>query len=75
MGKKEKKQDGSQNYGGCTLCWDCANAVGWCSWSKDFTPVEGWTMKYSTEHKADIVTDCPLFIRDAKRGGLDRIRN
>lgn len=25
-----------------TLCFDCANAAGKCSWSKDFTPVEDW---------------------------------
>ena len=25
-----------------TLCWTCKNAVCGCSWSKDFTPVEGW---------------------------------
>lgn len=25
-----------------TLCWDCAKNGGLCSWSKNFTPVEGW---------------------------------
>ena len=25
-----------------TLCWDCEKAVGKCSWSKNFVPVEGW---------------------------------
>lgn len=25
------------------LCWHCANATGKCSWSRDFTPVKGWT--------------------------------
>lgn len=24
------------------LCWYCEKAGGLCSWSKDFTPVEGW---------------------------------
>lgn len=23
-------------------CWDCKKALGGCSWSLDFTPVEGW---------------------------------
>ena len=23
-------------------CWDCKKALGGCSWSRDFTPVEGW---------------------------------
>ena len=25
------------------LCWLCQKAGGNCSWSKNFTPVEGWT--------------------------------
>lgn len=25
-----------------TLCWECAKNGGLCSWSKNFTPVEGW---------------------------------
>lgn len=25
-----------------TLCWTCGKACGRCSWSKNFTPVEGW---------------------------------
>lgn len=25
-----------------TLCWCCEKACGCCSWSHDFTPVEGW---------------------------------
>ena len=25
-----------------TLCWLCQNAGGNCSWSKSFTPVDGW---------------------------------
>ena len=28
-----------------TLCWICQKAGGNCSWSKDFTPVEGWNAK------------------------------
>lgn len=35
-----------QYYG--TLCWECANATGGCSWSKKFIPVEGWTAKRTT---------------------------
>ena len=27
------------------LCWDCEKACGRCSWSKNFTPVEGWKAK------------------------------
>lgn len=28
---------------GYTLCWDCRNALGGCSWAQRFEPVEGWT--------------------------------
>lgn len=28
---------------GQTLCWRCRNAVGGCSWSQRFEPVNGWT--------------------------------
>lgn len=31
---------------GGTLCWECKNACGGCSWSDgSFTPVEGWDAK------------------------------
>jgi len=62
---------------GTTLCWDCANALGGCSWSKSFTPVEGWTAirhkrRYNNdknEGRLDCdsykVIDCPEFIRDS----------
>lgn len=33
----------ARGYKRKTLCWDCANNGGRCSWSKDFTPVDGWT--------------------------------
>lgn len=25
-----------------TICWECKNALGGCSWSKNFKPVNGW---------------------------------
>ena len=64
-----------------TLCWDCANATGGCSWSQspDHVPVEGWTAirrdlhnKYSDPVESYIVTACPEFKRDAVRGGAQR---
>ena len=30
------------------LCWYCEKACGKCSWSKDFTPVEGWDAEPAT---------------------------
>lgn len=25
------------------ICWNCKNACGGCSWSREFKPVKGWT--------------------------------
>lgn len=56
-----------------TLCWDCANAVGWCSWSKDFTPVDGWDAEYVPDKDSYRVIACPLFERDALEHGAKRL--
>ena len=69
-----------------TLCWDCANATGGCSWADhhDHTPVDGWDAVETQirSHSPSsigqtttsyIVLDCPEFIRDAKGHGLVRI--
>jgi len=62
------------------LCWQCARASGFCNWSLDLKPVEGWTAKPTMirhmsrggcDNNALIITnsykvkDCPLFIKDA----------
>ena len=52
-----------------TLCWECKKAItGECSWSNDFTPVEGWEatqtlIKMTTEKKeiSYFVHSCPEF--------------
>ena len=41
------KRKADMQYAG-TLCWECDNACGKCSWSKRFVPVEGWTAKKTT---------------------------
>jgi len=61
------------------LCWDCARASGFCSWSMNLEPVEGWEAKSThirhmsrggCESEALIITNsykvkkCPLFVRD-----------
>ena len=66
-----------------TLCWDCANALGGCSWSEypTQTPVEGWEAERRDIHNKQgediesyIVIKCPQFIRDAWQGGAVRNR-
>lgn len=52
-------------------CWDCKNACGGCSWSRNFTPVNGWvaeptTITYKTGdilHTTDTykIFECPEF--------------
>lgn len=52
-----------------TLCWSCQNACGGCSWSKSFTPVEGWEAKPTKHNRIDsfFVTKCPEYIQDEDR--------
>ena len=63
-----------------TLCWDCARAIGGCSWVDDKKPVEGWTAT-QTQKKSTLITyesycvhDCPMFKRDAYANGTKRYR-
>lgn len=67
-------------YNNTTLCWDCANACGGCSWSsREAQPIDGWDatpMKVNMNpHLVDsyIVHSCPQFVRDAKNGGHERL--
>lgn len=50
-----------------SICNGCARASGFCSWSKDFTPVDGWTAEqsfYEGEPYSYCVRICPLFLAD-----------
>lgn len=59
-----------------TLCWECANATGNCSWSSKLVPVEGWVAK-PVKKKDGLdsfcVYICPKFERDAYDMGLTRV--
>ena len=64
-----------------SLCWDCANATrpDVCPWVEDFTPVDGWDAEPTICHEhaeqpyeSYRVRNCPLFERDAIRGGVKR---
>lgn len=66
-----------------TLCWDCANACGDCSWSRytERKAVEGWkalerlvTVDGDLIDASYCVMECPEFIRDAEKGGTIRVR-
>ena len=73
---------GSNQYfkrGEPTLCWDCANACGGCSWSEKLMPVKGWksedtrvlTQINRTVESRRII-ECPEFKRDSWGNGLYR---
>jgi hypothetical protein len=59
-----------------SICWDCRRATGFCSWSREFEPVQGWVAE-PTEIKSDKagtgtvssyeVRKCPLFEMDERR--------
>ena len=58
-----------------TLCWDCKNATGNCSWSQELIPVKGWTAEPSEkEYGSFTVQFCPEFIRDSIGGGIKRYK-
>lgn len=53
------------------LCWKCAKATGKCSWSKNLTPVEGWTAKLVLRVNWDgemgtnwAISKCPEFEKE-----------
>lgn len=54
------------------LCFFCKNACGGCSWSRNFTPVEGWTAKmvirkgiiHERYCKTYDIISCPEFVYD-----------
>lgn len=56
-----------------TLCWNCQNACGKCSWSKDFTPVKGWKAKKTkirfgnSYDESYHVTKCPEYKKDERK--------
>lgn len=58
-----------------SLCWDCQNACSGCDWSRSLEPIPGWTATptvinhQSGPEDSYIVWDCPMFKRDAIRGG------
>ena len=54
------------------ICFFCRKACGGCSWSRDFTPVPGWTAKkvmqricrgrVRTWEQTYKITACPQFV-------------
>jgi YHS domain-containing protein len=73
--KGPKSPNGLHNLS-MQLCWSCARCVGFCSWSKELKPVEGWTAKCTTLHHSNAeqkfetasyyITACPLFLKEAE---------
>lgn len=60
-----------------TLCWSCRNAVGYCSWSQSFKPVDGWQAiptKVKTAGDTFVVISCPCYIKDSERDGQTRLK-
>lgn len=67
-----KKQNYCKGKTSDQPCWDCKNACGGCSWSKNLTPVKGWEAKivkrkYCEDNEELNYTykiiSCPQFIR------------
>lgn len=52
------------------LCCTCKNCYGGCSWSRDFTPVDGWDaiptiikQQWGKQIGSFAIRDCPLYER------------
>lgn len=58
-----------------SLCWECGNATGKCSWSEDLIPVKGWKAEDSVKDGMPtyLVLECPEFERDSLDKGLRRL--
>ena len=64
-----------------SLCWDCALATSAkCPWAESGQPVEGWKVRNTKiRFSRGEITDsyhvyrCPLFVRDAKKGGMEKV--
>lgn len=69
--RRTKRKENKKERG--TLCWDCKNACGGCSWSRNFTPVAGWNategavkvmcQKSQRYVQTFFVHSCPEFVR------------
>lgn len=81
---KGRLNTGDLSYTGSKqLCWDCAKATNsGCSWSDDFTPVEGWTARKlegrvyhggQTIDETYLILDCPEFVRNSYGFGQYRM--
>ncbi len=68
--KLEKENCG---FASKSLCWKCSRATGFCPWSRDFEPVQGWEAVKTTikNQSGDLdsydVKKCPLFEKDKRR--------
>ena len=55
------------------ICFDCQKAVCGCSWSKNFTPIPGWTAEpsvltgFGKRIETYHITECPEFVPDEDR--------
>ena len=65
------------NFANPTICWDCMNANGRCSWSQRLEPVKGWTaeptiIRYAGKIDSSYaVKACPMFIKDKPHTNLN----
>lgn len=50
------------NENGWSLCAECNNAIGGCSWSESFEPVKGWKAKRVDDTYS--IIECPLYVPD-----------
>lgn len=71
MESKEQSRNNKQDFHPESLCFKCGNCVDGCSWSRTFTPVDGWKAEpnyiNSDEAESYHVIECPQYKPDAAR--------
>ena len=69
--KEQSRTNNKPDFHPESLCFKCGNCVDGCSWSRTFTPVDGWKAEpnyiNSDEAESYHVVECPQYKPDAAR--------
>lgn len=63
-----EEREAEMKYAAKSLCWRCKRATGFCSWSREFEPVKGWTAEKTITGTMESyeVKQCPLFEKNKR---------
>ncbi len=66
--EERKFEKANCGFASKSLCWKCSRATGFCPWSREFEPVQGWDAVQTTVDGIESyeVKSCPLFEKDKR---------